>query len=91
MSYLSAKRYSDIIKTMWFAYFFGLAIPLGVISSLFGLILYYYVDKYNILRRRTVKESISKELSIQMLYFLEAIVVFGPIGSIVTSQAFYQK
>ena len=70
---------------MWFAYFFGLAIPLGVISSLFGLILYYYVDKYNILRRRTVKESISKELSIQMLYFLEAIVVFGPIGSIVTS------
>ena len=26
-----------------------------------------------------------------MLYFLEAIVIFGPIGSIVTSDAFYHK
>lgn len=52
-------RYADIIKTMWFTFFFGTAIPLGVFSSLIGLICYYQVDKYNILRRRTVKESIS--------------------------------
>jgi hypothetical protein len=58
--YLSAKRYSDIMKTMWFTFLFGTAIPIGFICSLIGLILYYFVDKYNILRRRTVKESISK-------------------------------
>jgi hypothetical protein len=58
--YLSAKRYADIMKTMWFTFLFGTAIPIGFIFSLIGLILYYFVDKYNILRRRTVKESISK-------------------------------
>jgi hypothetical protein len=27
--YLSAKRYSDIMKTMWFTFLFGSCIPLG--------------------------------------------------------------
>jgi hypothetical protein len=61
--YLSAKRYSDIMKTMWFTYFYATMIPLGLILSLAGLILYYFIDKYNLLRRRTVKESISSKLS----------------------------
>jgi len=59
VDYQLAMRYADIIKTMWFTFFFGTAIPLGVFSSLIGLSLFYLVDKYNILRRRTVKESIS--------------------------------
>lgn len=61
--YLSAKRYSDIMKTMWFSFFYATAIPLGLILSLVGLVLYYLIDKYNLLRRRTVKENISHELS----------------------------
>ena len=61
--YLSAKRYSDVMKTMWFTYFYGTAIPLGTLFSAIGLTLYYLMDYYNILRRRTVKESISNELS----------------------------
>lgn len=62
--YLSAKRYSDIMKTMWFTFFYGTAIPIGPTLSCFGLILYYYIDYYNIIHRRTVKESISSELSL---------------------------
>jgi hypothetical protein len=62
--YLSAKRYADIMKTMWFSFFFGSCIPLGPLFSLFGLILYYYIDMYNLIRKRTVKESISNELSL---------------------------
>ena len=61
--YLSAKRYSDIMKTMWFTYFYGTMIPIGLVCSLIGLFLYYFIDKYNLLRRRTVKESISSKLS----------------------------
>lgn len=91
VDYLPAKRYADIIKTMWFTFFFGTAIPIGVFSSLFGLILYYLVDKFNLLRRRTVKESISKELSLEMISMLEHIVVFGPLGCLTVSYSFYQR
>jgi hypothetical protein len=27
--YLSGKRYADIMKTMWFTFFYSLAIPIG--------------------------------------------------------------
>lgn len=36
----------------------------GPIFSMIGLILYYYIDMYNLLRRRTIKENISQELSL---------------------------
>lgn len=65
--YLSAKRYSDITKTMWFTFFYGTAIPLGLLLSNIGLIMYYQIDKYNLLRRRTVKESINDKLSMGKL------------------------
>ena len=32
-----------------------------------GLICYYYVDKYNVLYRRTLKESISIDLTNEMI------------------------
>lgn len=44
--------------------FFSTALPIGVFCSIIGLSAYYFIDKYNILRRRTVKESISLELSL---------------------------
>jgi hypothetical protein len=52
------------MKTMWFTFFYGDIIPIGNLFSITGLILYYYVDKFNVLRRRTIKENLSKELSI---------------------------
>jgi len=65
--YLNAKRYSDIMKTMWFTYLYASAIPLGTVVSMMGLICYYYVDKYNLLYRRTLKESISIDLTNEMI------------------------
>ena len=78
--YLMAKRYSDIMKTMWFTFFYGTAIPIGIICSWTGLVLYYWTDKYNLLRRRTVKESISEELSMAMINYLEYIILFSSFG-----------
>jgi hypothetical protein len=52
------------MKTMWFTFLYGGAIPLGTVFSICGLILYYYIDKYNLLNRRTIKESLAKDLSI---------------------------
>lgn len=66
------------MKTMWFTFLYGGLIPLGYVISMLGLILYYYVDKYNVFRRRTIKESLSKELSIEMIEMIEFIIpVFG--------------
>jgi hypothetical protein len=55
------------MKTMWFTFLYGTAIPLGIVFSMIGLSIYYYVDKYNVLRRRTIKESLAKDLSIGFL------------------------
>lgn len=75
-AYAQSKRYADIIKTMWFSFFYCTAIPIGPIISIFGLFLYYYIDKYNVLYRRTIKENVSKELSIEMIEMLELIIFF---------------
>lgn len=68
--YSSAKRYGDIMKTMWFTFFYGDIIPIGILFSILGLVLYYFIDKYNVLRRRTIKENLSKDLSIGEIDFI---------------------
>jgi len=54
------------MKTMWFTFFYGSAIPIGIAFSMLGLSIYYYADKYNLLRRRTIKENLGKDLSLGM-------------------------
>lgn len=62
--YYQAKRYADIMKTMWFTFLFGCCIPIGILFSILGLSFYYWFDKYNVMRRRSVKENLAKEVSI---------------------------
>ena len=72
--YLVAKRYADNMKTMWFTFFYCPVIPMGIVVSLLGMTFYYWIDKYNILRRRTVKDSIDKSLTVEMIEMLEWIL-----------------
>ena len=46
------------MKTMWFTYLYASMIPIGTPFSMFGIFLYYLVDKYNVIFRRTIKERI---------------------------------
>jgi hypothetical protein len=85
--YYQAKRYADIMKTMWFTFFFSNAIPLGIPISLLGLCCYFWVDKYNLMRRRTCKENLSKEVSIEMIELLEMTLIFSGIGNLTISHA----
>ena len=48
------KRYAEIIETMWFTYLYASIIPIGACISIVGLTLYYWIDKYNLLRRSTL-------------------------------------
>lgn len=81
-SYSMGKRYADIMKTMWFTFFYSPIIPIGTVISLVGLIAYYFTDKYNLLFRRTVKESISSKLSFEMVELVEYSMIFHTFGHV---------
>ena len=49
------KRYSDLMKTMWFTFLFSRVIPIGVVLSFIGVLAYYWIDKYNLLNKFSVK------------------------------------
>jgi hypothetical protein len=73
---------------MWFTFLYGSAIPVGILLSLMGLVLYYWIDKYNVMRRRTIKENLTKEVSIEMIEMLEATIIFCGIGNMTMSYSF---
>ena len=74
--YAMGKRYADVMKTMWFTFFYSPVIPMATIWSILGIFLYYITDKYNLIYRRTVKETIGKGLTIEMIELLEYCVIF---------------
>lgn len=78
--YINGKRYADIMKTMWFTFFYCSIVPGGTVCSLLGIVFYYWVDKYNVLFRRTITETISKDLTFSMIDLLEYIVIFHAVG-----------
>ena len=49
--YDMGKRYAEIIETMWFTFLYSTLIPIGAFISVLGIGIYYWVDKYNLLRR----------------------------------------
>ena len=52
--YSMGKRYAELIESVWFTYLYYSVIPGGVIIILAGLILFYWVDKFTLLRRSSI-------------------------------------
>lgn len=48
------KRYAEILETVWFTFLYASLIPMGAFFTIFGVGFYYWVDKYNLLRRSSV-------------------------------------
>ncbi len=44
---------------MWFTYLYADLIPLGSFLIFIGLCLYYWVDKFNLLRRSSIQGHVS--------------------------------
>ena len=44
---------------MWFTFLYATLIPVGAFLSLGGIAFYYWVDKYNYLRRSSLSHHIS--------------------------------
>ncbi|CAD8115595.1 unnamed protein product [Paramecium primaurelia] len=69
-----SDRYAGIIKTMLMTSFYASIIPLGILFSIIALTILYWVYKYQFLRRRTFKQSLSFNLSIEMTEVLEYMI-----------------
>lgn len=59
---------------MYVTAFYASIIPLVLIISCIGLALHYWVQKYNVLRRRTIKHHYGHEMSLEMTEWLELVL-----------------
>lgn len=46
--------YADIMKTMYISIFYSTVVPIGQYISIVGIIFYYWVEKYIIVKRKTI-------------------------------------
>jgi len=65
---------------MWFTYFYASLIPFGAILTVIGLSMYYWVDKYNLLRRSSTHEYVSGKLAKKVMKFLDFTLFLRCIG-----------
>jgi hypothetical protein len=81
--YDMGKRFAEIIETMWFTFLYSTLLPIGSVITMFGLSIYYWVDKYNLLRRSSINRQVSGKLIHTSLNLLDLALLFRPIGSII--------
>jgi hypothetical protein len=58
-------------------------VPLGAFITIIGLSFYYWVDKYNLLRRSSLSHNISGEMAMVSLKLLDFTLIMKPLGEII--------
>ncbi len=58
-------------------------IPIGGVISAVGLVIYYWIDKYNLLRRSTIRSYVSGHLINLTLNLLDVSLVLRVVGEII--------
>lgn len=76
---------------MWFTFLYSSLIPIGSFLTLVGLGLYYWVDKYNFLRRSVLKAGLSGKMAIMGLKSLDATLFLAPAGNVLFSFILHDK
>jgi hypothetical protein len=67
---------------MWFTFLYATLIPVGAFITLAGLSIYYWIDKYNLLRRSSWRGNISGKMAIISLKLLDFTLILRPLGTI---------
>lgn len=67
---------------MWFTFLYSTLIPIGAVITCVGLGIYYWVDKYNLLRRSSVSGNISGRLIQTSLSLLDLTLLLRPLGTL---------
>ncbi|CAD8059583.1 unnamed protein product [Paramecium sonneborni] len=69
-----STAYAVVLKNMYVVAFYASVIPLALIITCVALVFHYWVEKYNIARRRTIKYNYSSQMSIEMIEQLELVL-----------------
>ena len=77
------KRYAEVIESMWFTFLYATLIPSGAFFTIVGLGLYYWVDKFNLIKRSSVGHEISGDLAVVSLKLLDFTLILKPIGEMI--------
>jgi hypothetical protein len=57
--YSMGKKYAELIESIWFTYLYYSVIPAGCLLTLIGLVIFYWVDKFTLLRRSSINENVN--------------------------------
>lgn len=68
---------------MWFTFLYLDLIPLGTFLIFIGLGLYYWVDKFNLLRRSSLNGNVSAHLTLKVLKLLDFTLFLRFFGEII--------
>ncbi len=77
-----ADGYSYIARTLFLSAWYASVAPLGVIFSLTGLFLNYWVDKWLMLRIHSAPENVSEEIFTGIINIIEALPLIYICGNI---------
>ena len=81
--YNLGKKYAEIIQSFWLTYFYTSLIPGGSLIMFPGLICYYWADKFALLKRSSIEENVSGELSIKALKLIDFTLVLRSTGEMI--------
>lgn len=68
---------------MWFTFLYASLIPFGSVLTLVGLMIYYWVDKYNLLRRSKVENIIESKLPLKAVKLMEMTIFWKSLGEMI--------
>ncbi len=68
---------------MWFTYLYSSIIPAGAVLIIIGLSIYYWVDKYNLLRKSSVIENVNGELGMKAIKLIDFTLVLRAAGELI--------
>lgn len=71
VEYNLGDSYSDAMQTLWLTVLFALVLPAATIFGALSLLGYYFINKYNLLSKRSVNETLCKTLSDHMVELTE--------------------
>ena len=62
-----STAYATVLKNMYVVAFYASVIPVGLVITCIALLSHYWVEKFNIARRRIIKYNYSSEMSREMI------------------------
>ena len=77
-NYNLAKGYGEALQMIFQGAFLAPVLPISLLYSIIGMIIFYWTEKYILLKKRSAKHHISYELTVEMVELLEmTILIFA--------------